>query len=100
MSIFFAFSAILASFGIGNMGQVNKIVKNVETVFFANVHAPVLWGEGNSQVTLVAVILGLVLVPLISLISKAPEKDGVEQIFACYERKVMVLSKDSIETET
>jgi len=44
-------------------------------------------------------ILGLVLVPLISLISKAPEKDRVEQIFACYERKVTVLAKDSIETE-
>lgn len=62
LSIFFALFTILASFGIGNMGQVNKIVKNVETVFFANVHAPVLWGSGDSQVTLVAVILGVVLV--------------------------------------
>ena len=62
LSIFFALFTILASFGIGNMGQVNKIVKNVETVFFANVHAPVLWGGGDSQVTLVAFILGLVLV--------------------------------------
>ena len=64
LSIFFAFSAILASFGIGNMGQVNKIVKNVESAFFANVHAPVLWGSGDSQVTLVALILGLVLVAI------------------------------------
>ena len=43
-------------------------------------------------------IIGLVLVPLISLISRAPAKDRVDQIFACYERKVTVLAKDSIET--
>ena len=64
LAVFFALSAILASFGIGNMGQVNKIVQNVEAAFFANVHAPVLWGSGDSQVTLVAVIIGLVLVAI------------------------------------
>jgi AGCS family alanine or glycine:cation symporter len=64
LSIFFAFSAILASFGIGNMGQVNKIVKNIESAFFANVQAPVLWGSGDSQVTLVALVIGLVLVAI------------------------------------
>ena len=41
-------------------------------------------------------IAGLVLVPLVSLISRAPEKEKVDQIFACYERKVTVLAKDSI----
>jgi SSS family solute:Na+ symporter len=44
-------------------------------------------------------IAGLVLVPLVSLISKAPEKNFVENIFSCYQRKVTVLAKDSIETE-
>jgi len=44
-------------------------------------------------------IAGLVIVPLVSLISKAPAKDRVEQIFSCYERKVTVTAKDSIETE-
>ena len=44
-------------------------------------------------------IAGLVLVPLVSLISKAPSKDSVDRIFSCYERKVTVLAKDSIETE-
>ena len=62
LSVFFALFAILASFGIGNMGQVNKIVKNVEAAFFSNVQTPVLWGSGDSQVTLVALIIGLVLV--------------------------------------
>ena len=44
-------------------------------------------------------IAGLILVPAVSLITKAPEKDRVEQIFACYQRKVTVTAKDSIETE-
>ncbi|QTE69760.1 sodium:solute symporter [Clostridiales bacterium] len=42
-------------------------------------------------------IAGLVLVPLVSLITKAPSKDQVDAIFACYDRKVLVSAKDSIE---
>jgi len=42
-------------------------------------------------------IAGLVLVPLVSLVSKAPAKDDVDRIFACYDRKVLVSAKDSIE---
>ena len=44
-------------------------------------------------------IAGLVIVPLVSLISKGPGKDKVDAIFACYDRKVTVTVKDSIETE-
>ena len=44
-------------------------------------------------------IAGLILVPVISLITKAPDQDRVDQIFACYQRKVTVTAKDSIETE-
>ena len=44
-------------------------------------------------------IAGLVVVPLVSLISKAPDRTRVEEIFSCYNRKVTVLAKDSIETE-
>jgi len=44
-------------------------------------------------------IAGLVIVPLISLISKAPEKNEIDRIFSCYDRVVTVRAKDSIETE-
>ena len=44
-------------------------------------------------------IAGLILVPLVSILTKAPAKDSVDRIFSCYERKVTVLAKDSIETE-
>jgi hypothetical protein len=33
------------------------------------------------------------------MISGAPAKDAVDRIFSCYDRKVTVSAKDSIETE-
>ena len=44
-------------------------------------------------------IAGLILVPLVSLLSRRPDKAFVDNIFSCYERKVTVLAKDSIETD-
>ena len=44
-------------------------------------------------------LAGLVIVPLVSLITKGPGKEKVDRIFACYERKVTVTVKDSIETD-
>ena len=40
----FSVFAILASFGIGNMGQINKITLNIESAFFGNVSAPEIAG--------------------------------------------------------
>ncbi|MBQ5591710.1 MAG: sodium:solute symporter family protein [Clostridia bacterium] len=44
-------------------------------------------------------LAGLVIVPVVSLMTKAPDKKHVEEVFSCYERKVTVRAKDSIETE-
>ena len=44
-------------------------------------------------------IAGLILVPLVSLISRPQARDEIDRIFSCYERKVTVTAKDSIETE-
>lgn len=41
-------------------------------------------------------LAGLVLVPVVSLLTKAPEKASVERIFACYDKTVTVSVKDSI----
>ena len=37
LAVLFAIFAVLASFGIGNMGQVNKITLNIESAFFKNI---------------------------------------------------------------
>ncbi len=44
-------------------------------------------------------IAGLVLVPLVSAFTKAPDKAQVDDVFACYERKVTVRAKEAIGDE-
>ena len=44
----------------------------------------------------VAMLAGLVLVPVVSLCSNPPRKDHVEQVFSCYDRTVVVSVTDSI----
>ncbi len=44
-------------------------------------------------------IAGMVIVPLVSLISKAPSKERIEEIFSCYDRKIVVSAKESIGSE-
>ena len=41
-------------------------------------------------------LAGLVLVPLVSLFTRAPEKEFVEKIFSCYDAKVVVSVTDAI----
>ena len=47
-------------------------------------------------IEILLLIAGLVLVPAVSFLTKAPDRKQVEQIFSCYERKVTVPVKDSI----
>lgn len=62
LAVLFAIFAILASFGIGNMGQVNKITLNMESAFFANID----WQIGD--INMINLIIGLVLMVLGALI--------------------------------
>ena len=56
LAVLFAAFAILASFGIGNMGQINKITLNLEDAFFANTSATVF-----GDVSAVNLVIGIVL---------------------------------------
>ena len=62
LAVLFAVFAILASFGIGNMGQVNKITLNMESAFFSNID----WQMGG--INMVNLIIGLVLLVIGGLI--------------------------------
>ena len=44
-----------------------------------------------------AMVMGLIIVPVVSLVTKPPKKEKVEEIFACYEKKVTVTVKTAIE---
>ena len=65
LAVLFACFAILASFGIGNMAQINKIVLNMDAAFFSGIE-PIMIGE--SSVNLIHLIIGLVLLVIGALI--------------------------------
>ena len=45
-------------------------------------------------------IAGMIIVPLVSLFTKAPSKEHLDEVFSCYDRKVIVSVTDSIGETT
>ena len=58
LAVLFSCFAILASFGIGNMAQVNKIVLNMDAAFFSNVTLGVIPG---TQIDIIHLLIGVAL---------------------------------------
>ncbi len=84
----FAMFTVLAAFGIGNMGQVNKIVANIQSAFkIEALTSVVLYGEGDSTITLYSAIIGAVIMVLTGLIVLG----GVKRIGAVAEKIVPVM---------
>lgn len=79
LAVLFAVFAILASFGIGNMGQINKITLNLESAFFKNVDLGQVAG-----IPVVNLIIGVALMILGGLIIIG----GLQRIAAVAERIV------------
>ena len=79
LAVIFACFAILASFGIGNMGQINKITLNVNSAFFSGVTAPTFLG-----ISIVNWIIGLALL----LIGAVIILGGLQRIASVAERIV------------
>ena len=79
LAFLFAVFAMLASFGIGNMGQVNKITLNLESAFFKNVNLGTVAG-----VPVLNLLIGVSLMILGGLIIIG----GLQRIAAVAERIV------------
>ena len=79
LAVLFAIFTILASFGIGNMGQVNKITLNLEAAFFKNVDLGQIGG-----VSVLSAIIGFALMIVTGLIVLG----GLQRIAAVAERVV------------
>ncbi|MCR5733295.1 MAG: alanine:cation symporter family protein [Lachnospiraceae bacterium] len=80
LAVLFSLFAVLASFGIGNMGQVNKITLNLESAFFSNVNSPKLFGD----VSMISFIIGVVLMLVAGIIIIG----GLKRIAAVAEKVV------------
>ena len=68
-------------------------------VMLANILAPQIFPailQSPINCGAFCMLAGVVLVPLVSLVTRPPEKERVEEIFACYQRTVTVPVTDSI----
>lgn len=83
LAVLFSIFAILASFGIGNMGQVNKITINIQNAFFSSVNAPSVGG-----ISVVSIAIGVFLMIIAALIIIG----GLQRIAAVAERVVPFMS--------
>ena len=57
LAVIFACFAVLASFGIGNMGQINKITLNLESAFFSGLSAEAAGGASAINWIIGAVLM-------------------------------------------
>ncbi len=83
LAVLFSIFAVLASFGIGNMGQVNKITMNIESAFFSGLPKAYIFGEA-AGITWTALIIGLVLMVAAGIIILG----GLQRIVAVAEKVV------------
>ena len=65
LAVLFACFAILASFGIGNMAQINKIVLNMDAAFFSGVSLGTIPG---TSISIIHLIIGIALLIIAALI--------------------------------
>lgn len=79
LAVFFCIFTMLASFGIGSMGQVNKIVANVAAAFDVSALSSI---KVFSGVSLYNIILGAVIMVLVALITLG----GLKRIAAVAEK--------------
>ncbi len=80
LAVLFAVFAALAAFGIGNMGQVNKIAINMNSAFFSKFEIPPLFGV----IPVIPLIIGIVLMAVGAVIIIG----GVKRIAAVAEKVV------------
>ena len=66
----------------------------VANIFFKPYFPELLRSPINAGVF--CMLAGLIIVPVVSLLSKAPEKEHIDHVFSCYDKKVMVSVTDSI----
>ncbi|MCQ2519393.1 MAG: alanine:cation symporter family protein [Lachnospiraceae bacterium] len=79
LAVVFACFAVLASFGIGNLGQINKITLNMESAFFSDMAVPAVAG-----VSIIRWFIGVILMIIGGFIILG----GLKRIAAVAERVV------------
>ena len=88
LAVLFALFCVLASLGIGNMGQVDKIVANIEqAIDFPTLSSHVIYSSGGQKVTLYSLAIGLTIMLAAGLIILG----GLKRIASFAEKIVPVM---------
>ncbi len=79
--------AVWASFGFGvGVMVLNMLLKSVLPAFL----------KSPINVGVIAMLGGLVIVPIVSLLTPKLEKEKVDEMFSCYDKEVTVQAKESL----
>ena len=78
-------AAVWASFAAG-------VGITVSNMFIGYIASPINAGA-------IAMIAGLIIVPIVSALSPKPDTGKVDQIFECYDEKVVITKKRSLEAK-
>jgi len=80
-------AAVWVSFGFSTVVMLANVV--AKPLFPVLLQSPINAGA-------FCMLAGLIIVPVVSLFTKAPDKELVDHVFSCYDKKVMVPVTDSI----
>ncbi len=89
--------AVWINFVLGIVISGASFVCNLSGVKFDN--AVLEYFKSPINAGMLAMILGIVITPIITLIAPAKDSDRVEKIFACYDKKVTVSYKQAISND-
>ncbi len=71
-----------------------SVVFMLAVIFFKNIFPPILQSPINAGAF--CMLAGLIIVPLVSLITPKPAKEHIEKVFSCYDKKVTVPASQAI----
>ena len=85
-------ASVWVSFAAGVIIMIANMVCTFMKVPFINAYfsSPINAG-------MLAMVVGLVIVPVVSLVTKKQDKADMDKLFSCYDRTVTVRSKSSLE---
>ncbi len=76
------------------VSMIFSSVVMVANIIWKNAFPTLLQSPINAGVF--CMLAGLVIVPVVSLLSKPPKREYVDKVFSCYDKKVMVSASDAI----
>ena len=80
-------AAVWSSFGFGVGVMVfNMLAKSILPTFL----------KSSINMGVIAMLGGLIIVPIVSLLTKKPDEKQVDEIFSCYDKTVTVSAKESL----